>query len=71
MLLVRLDYVVHKRAVLWKEHASDLKGLAVPHLRGPDFDVLLRAFFLFHFCCLESNLGTNTEVGDHVEDDLL
>ena len=66
VLLVGLDDVVDQGAVFWQEHAGDLKRLAVPHLRGPDFDVLLRALFFLHLGRLETDLCAHAKVGDDV-----
>ena len=61
--------MVDQRAVLGQKDAGDLERLAVPHLRGPHFDVLLRALLLLHLGRLEADLSAHTEVGHHVEDE--
>lgn len=71
VLFVALNYVIHKWTVLWKEQTGNLQRFAVPHLRRPDLNVLLWAFLLLHLGGLESNLCSDTEVGDDVEDYLL
>jgi len=71
VLFVALNDMIHKWTVLWKEQTRDLQRFAVPHLRWPDLDILLWAFLLLHLGGLESNLGSDTEVGDDVENYLL
>ena len=61
--------MVYQRAVFGQEYAGDLERFAVPHLRGPHFNVLLRAFLLLHLGRLEADLSSHTEVGHHVEDE--
>lgn len=43
----------------------------MPHLRGPNFDELLRTLLLLHLGCLETDFCTDTEVGNYIEDDFL
>ena len=69
MLLVGLYDMVDQRAVLRQEDAGNLERFAVPHLRGPHFDVLLRALLLLHLRRLEADLSAHTEVGHHVENE--
>ena len=71
VLFVAFNDMIYKWTVLWQEQARNLQRFAVPHLRRPDFDVLLWAFLLLHFGGLESNLCSNTKVGDNVKNYLL
>ena len=67
VFFVRFYDVVDQGTIFWQEETWNLQRLAVPHLWGPDFDVLLWTFLLFHLGGLEPNFCANAEIGDHVE----
>ena len=71
MLLVRLDDVVDKWAIWREKKTSYLKSLSMPFLRRPDFAVFFRRAFLCEFGSLKSDLCTNTEIGNNIQDDFL